>query len=276
MKLPVLTNALALKLLQAETDFYTSRIGSIGERGDNPEGVEIRSFGGTTAFYIRTMPWGVFNCIKGFSGQDEDKLEHITAFYREKERKPQLDVNPAGSSPQLLQSLLRHGWVPESFHSVLYGSPLGQLPELPASIEVQEVHEEEQFDLYAEVHCVASGMSAVHKHHFINNNIGLLRRPGWRLFLARKDGNPAAVAAMHSSGGIASLALAATLPEYRRQGLHTALLQRRMYEAGLSGCELITAQAGFAGTSQNNMERVGLRMAWTRTVWTLSVPGSTQ
>lgn len=270
MKLPVMTQELAQRLQQSEIDFFTSRISSIGEREGNPEGVEIGHYGTAAAFYIRTMPWGLFNSVKGLTDQDEDKLEEIAAYYRARERKPQLDINPAGSSPKLLRSLIKKGWVQESFHSVLYGLPLSELPPLPASIVIREVQDHEQFDLYAEVHCVASGMSVVHKQHFINNNIGLLHRPGWRLFLAYMDGIPAAVASMHSSGDIASLALAATLPDYRNKGLQTSLLQRRMYEAGQSGCELVTAQAAFASTSQNNMERVGLRMAWTRTVWTLS------
>ncbi|MFB6363440.1 GNAT family N-acetyltransferase [Paenibacillus elgii] len=110
-------------------------------------------------------------------------------------------------------------------------------------------------------------MDIAHKHHFVNNNIGLLHRSGWKLFLAYWKDVPAAVAVMHVSGNIASFTLAVTNPEYRRKGLQTALLKWRMHEAYKVGCELVVAQAGFGSSSQNNMERVGMQMAWTRAVW---------
>ncbi|MNN24555.1 hypothetical protein D3C81_1379930 [compost metagenome] len=105
------------------------------------------------------------------------------------------------------------------------------------------------------------------KHHFINNNMGLLNRPGWKLFLATLDDVPAGVAGMHINGNIASCTLAATAPEYRNRGIQSALLQRRLYEAHLADCQLVAAQASFGSTSQNNMERAGFRIAWTRSVW---------
>lgn len=263
-----MSETLARRLQQAEIDYFRSRISSIAERAGNPEGVEIRTFGSTTGFYIKTMPWGLFNSVKGLSDEDTCKVGDIAAFYRERDRKPQVDISPVGSSPKLLSSLTEHGLVQEGFHSVLYGLPLQELPAVPDSVDIHEITDSAQFDQYAEVHCAASGMSLVHKHHFINNNIGLLHRPGWKLFLAYTDGIPAAVAAMHISGGIASCALAATLPPYRRRGLQTALLQRRIHEAYKEDCELVTAQASFASTSHNNMERVGMQLAWTRAVWT--------
>lgn len=270
MIMPIMTEKLAMRLQQAEIDYLSSRIRSIGKRTGNPEGVDIRTFGNTTAYYIQTMPWGIFNSVKGLSDEDIEQVGNIAAFYRKRDRNPQIDLCPVGTSPRLLRALAEHGFVQEGFHSVLYGLPLPELPEAPASLDIQEITDTEQFDLYAEVHCAASGMSLAHKHHFVNNNIGLLGRPGWRLFLGRIDGHPAAVAAMHLSKGIASCALAATLPAYRNRGLQTAMLKRRMHEAYKEDCELVTAQASFAGTSYNNMQRVGLQQAWTRAVWTFA------
>ena len=105
------------------------------------------------------------------------------------------------------------------------------------------------------------------KQHFVNNNIGLLNRAGWKIFLGYLNGIPAGVAVMHISSGIASLTLAATHPEYRNQGLQTALINRRLFEAYKAGCELVTAQASFGSTSQNNMERAGMQIAWTRSTF---------
>lgn len=58
MKLPIINEQLAKRIVNCETDYLTSRIRSIGERSGNPEGVEIKQLGDTTAFYIQSMPWG--------------------------------------------------------------------------------------------------------------------------------------------------------------------------------------------------------------------------
>ncbi|NOU68824.1 N-acetyltransferase [Paenibacillus sp. LMG 31461] len=267
MGLPVINEELAKRIVDSETDYFTSRISSIGERSGNPEGVEVRQLGNTTAFYIKKMPWGLFNSVKGFSQDDIDKLEAVTTFYRERNRAFQLDINPIGINLKMLRQLTEKGLFQDSFHSVLYGLPRCELPKLPSNIKIRQIDTEADFDLFAGIHCIGSGMDIVHKHHFVNNNIGLLNRPGWKLFLALWDDVPAAVAVMHISNNIASFTLAATAPAFRRKGLQTSLLLWRMYEAYKSNSELVVAQASFGSSSQNNMERVGMQIAWTRSVW---------
>lgn len=265
---PILMDTeLAARIRQSEIDFTTSRISSIGERQGNPMGVDIRTFGHATAFAVKDMPWPTFNVVKGITDEDAGYVEDIVRFYRERQIAFQLDIDPAASGKQLFQALVRHGMCQQAFHAVLYGPPLQETPTLPAHIRIEEIENEADFEAYAEVHCVASGMSVAHKHHFVANNIGLLHRPGWRLFLACDNGIPAAVGVMHAIGSIASCTLAATVPEHRNRGLHRALLQKRMYEAAQAGCGLVVAQAAFAGTSHRNMERSGMRTAWTRAVW---------
>lgn len=267
MKLPVINQELAEKIQQSEIDYVSSRIHSIREREGNPEGVEIVNFGRTTAYYIQTMPWGIFNCVKGISDEEIDKLGDISQFYQAKDRSFQIDVNPVHCSSKLFEGLSKHGFYQSCFHSVLYGLPKEEPLKLPPYMKIVEIDNETEFDSYAEIHCLGSGMSLSDKHHFINNNIGLLNRPGWKLFLGYLNDIPAGVAVMHISNNIASCTLAATTPEYRNQGLQTALLQRRMYEAYKADCNLVVAQASFGSTSQNNMERAGFQMAWTRSIW---------
>ncbi|MDO3412479.1 GNAT family N-acetyltransferase [Saccharibacillus sp. CPCC 101409] len=52
---------------QSEIDYMTDRMLAIQGRAGNPEGVEIATFGGATAFYSRTMPWPSFNTVKGLT-----------------------------------------------------------------------------------------------------------------------------------------------------------------------------------------------------------------
>ena len=267
MNLPVIDETLAARLIQSETAFYESRIRSIGERPGNPEGVEIRRFGNAAAFYIKTMPWGLFNSVKGFARADIDRLDDVISFYRERNRVFQMDVDPLGFDSKALKQLAEKGLYQDGFQSVLYGVPASDPPPLPPNITIRQIENEADFDHYAGIHCVGSGMDIKHKHHFYNNNIGLLHRPGWKMYLALWDGTPAAVAVMFVDGGIASFTLAATAPEFRRRGLQTALLRWRMHEAYRSGCELVAAQASFDSSSRRNMERIGMRVAWMRAIW---------
>lgn len=269
MNLPVITEELAKRIQQSEIEFFNSRISSIGKRSDNPEGVEIKKVGHSIAFYIKTMPWGLFNSVKGFSVNDLDRLDEIINFYREKERKFQLDIDPIQVSPNMFRQLVEKGLYQESFHSILYGLPSKEKPELPHNITIEQIYDKTDFEHFAGIHCVGSGMDIAHKHHFVNNNIGLLNRLGWKLYMAYWNEKPAAVAVMYYSGNIASFTLAATAPEFRRNGLQSSLLKWRMHEAYKAGCELVVAQASFGSSSQNNMERVGMQVAWTRAVWTI-------
>ncbi|MGO4344232.1 N-acetyltransferase [Paenibacillus sp. MCAF9] len=267
MKLPILNEVLIKRIQQSEMEYLTSRISSIGERLGNPEGVESNHYGQAVAYYIRTMPWSIFNSVKGLGDEDSDKLEEIIKFYKARDRSFQIDLDPIKCTAALFGKLAELGFRQNGFHSVLYGLPSEDKPVLPPHITISEVVTEEVFDHYAEIHCLGSGMSLSDKHHFVNNNIGLLNRKGWKIYLAYLNDIPAGVGVMHmNEDGIASCALAATAPAFRNQGLQTALLSRRLHEAHLAGCELVVAQASFGSSSQHNMERAGLHIAWTRSI----------
>lgn len=91
----------------------------------------------------------------------------------------------------------------------------------------------------------------------------------WRCFVALLDGQPAAYGALYvASNGIGVCAGAATLPAYRNRGAQTALLQHRIALARQAGCTHVVMQAQPGSTSERNMQRLGLRLAYTSVVWT--------
>jgi ribosomal protein S18 acetylase RimI-like enzyme len=96
---------------------------------------------------------------------------------------------------------------------------------------------------------------------------------GWRLYLARVDGEPAGAAVLTVGDGIGYLANASTLPEYRRRGVQTALIARRLADASAAGVELVCSGTAFGSPSQRNLERAGLHVAYTKAVWRLTDRG---
>jgi GNAT superfamily N-acetyltransferase len=95
-------------------------------------------------------------------------------------------------------------------------------------------------------------------------------------FLARVDGEPAggATGAIMREAGIAALFGTSTLPEFRRRGVQTALINRRLWEAAGQGCEYAVVSTMPGSGSQRNMERRGFRVAYTKLVMVRTWPES--
>jgi GNAT superfamily N-acetyltransferase len=89
-------------------------------------------------------------------------------------------------------------------------------------------------------------------------------------FLAELDDEPGAAGVLCLHEGVALFGGSATVPEMRRRGLQTALLDERMRYAFDHGCDLAMMAAQPGSDSQRNAERKGFRIAYTRTKWGLS------
>lgn len=68
--------------------------------------------------------------------------------------------------------------------------------------------------------------------------------------------------------GVAMLAGAATLPAFRKRGVHSALFVERLRRARDAGCDLAVMGAKPGSASQRNAERKGFRVAYTKAVMT--------
>jgi GNAT superfamily N-acetyltransferase len=90
--------------------------------------------------------------------------------------------------------------------------------------------------------------------------------PGFRQYLARRTGEVAGGGAMRVDEGVAQLCGAATLPPHRRRGVQSTLLQARLLDAARSGCDLavVTTQPG--SKSQENVQRVGFVLLYSRAI----------
>jgi GNAT superfamily N-acetyltransferase len=90
--------------------------------------------------------------------------------------------------------------------------------------------------------------------------------PGFRRYLAMVDGVPAGGASLRLDAGVAQLCGAATRPDFRRRGIQSALLGRRLADAAASGCDVavVTTQPG--SKSEANALRSGFSILYTRAV----------
>jgi hypothetical protein len=87
---------------------------------------------------------------------------------------------------------------------------------------------------------------------------------GFHRYYAQIDGQLAGVAMLRLDEGLAQFCGAATLPGFRRRGVQTALLHRRLADAFHNGCELalMTTQPG--SKSQQNGYKQGFTLLYSR------------
>ena len=83
-------------------------------------------------------------------------------------------------------------------------------------------------------------------------------------YLASIDGRIAGGGTLAVRGRIAGLLGASTLPEFRNQGVQTALLFARLRRAVETGCELAMSLAQPGSISQRNITRQGFQTLYTR------------
>jgi GNAT superfamily N-acetyltransferase len=83
-------------------------------------------------------------------------------------------------------------------------------------------------------------------------------------YLARIDGRVAGGATLALRGTVAGLFGASTLPDFRKRGVQTALLHKRMQRAAEARCTLAMSLAQPGSDSQRNITRLGFNTLYTR------------
>lgn len=104
-------------------------------------------------------------------------------------------------------------------------------------------------------------------------NRALLATPGLTALVARADGEVMAAASVFIDGVVAVLGGAATIPRYRRNGAHLALIAARLELASRAGCDLAVVTADPGSISARNSERSGFDLVCTHAVMAAPGPG---
>ena len=266
---PVVTAELADRLERAEAEYMASDMEALRTDDDNPLGVDVKHFGDATALAMKGLDDWEFNRTIGLRDHGPAEIDSVLGWYRERRVDCRVDVAPMLCSKRVLRDLAERGFYQSGFHTVLYGEPGSGRPAAGEGVEVSEVGAGEMgvfADLYM-VYLDDLDIAPELRRRAKANVEARHPLPGWRLYVAAIDGAPAAFAALFLSGGVGSLAGAATAPRFRGRGCQSALIRRRIADAAAEGCDLIAGQAAPGSSSQRNMERAGLRVAYTKAVW---------
>jgi GNAT superfamily N-acetyltransferase len=195
-------------------------------------------------------------------------LDTVERFFFERGASVNLEISPfAGVAA--LDLLCARKYRPIELSNVLCRSTEKLAPEPQGNITVRIIRPDES-ELWAQINTRGWTHDYPDLHDFLSRTSAVSsNREHNLLFLAEIDGQPGAAGALSVYEGVALFAGAATVPEFRRRGLQTALLQERMRCAFEHGCDLAMMVAEPGTRSQRNAERAGFHIAYTRTKWRL-------
>lgn len=264
--LPHLTNSLIRRFEELEALTTEDRLRGMQAQPGNPWGIEIRRFGRATAFLARKIPVHQFNRVLGVGIEDLGLLDDLAAFGRQSPVAFGIEILPGDLDEHLSKELSVLEYRQCEFHAGFYG-PASADVGLRSAVAVKRVDKATEFEEFLETHFEAYELPAALKDIIVPNMRPWRTFSDWHLYLAEIDGAPAAAAVLRIHGRLGYLASAATVPRFRRRGCQSALLARRIEDAAEIGCDLVCSQAAFGSTSHHNLERAGLRLAYTKAIW---------
>jgi hypothetical protein len=219
-------------------------------------------FDGVSSPCTQTFGLGIFEELS------EQTLDQIELFFSSHAAPVVHEVSPfAGVAA--LDLLCRRGYRPIELSSVMFQPVLQANTNLAGSVTVR-ITEPHESELWSKIS--ARGWAPDHPElmdFLMDFGAVTAAREQTVCFLAEADGNPGAAGVMTMHEGIALFGGASTVPELRKRGLQTALLEARMRCAFDHCCDLAMMVALPGSDSQRNAERKGFQIAYTRTKWQL-------
>jgi GNAT superfamily N-acetyltransferase len=227
--------------------------------------------GGVATFAEADSPYNKVAGV-GFAGvPDEAAWEKVESAFAERHAATQVELAHL-ADPEIAPLLSDRGYRLEGYENVLgFDLRAGPEPVLPPGIEVRRSGAAE-FDAWLAVvvegslHPDTDGLPwhDDFPREILENAERDSAAAGLVRYVARRDGVVAGGAEFRIDGDIAQLAGAATAPAHRRRGVQTALLAARLADAAAAGCEVavITTQPG--SKSQQNSQRRGFDLLYTR------------
>jgi GNAT superfamily N-acetyltransferase len=265
--------ALAERIERGEAQLIAKATEAARRRTSDAAGFVIPVAGGVATFAEHGSP---FNKVAGlgFGGTPSPAgLDEIERAFADAGTAVQIELAHL-ADPAVLAFLSERGYRPVGFENVLGRALEGEVERvMPPGIEVRRSGDDE---LGAWLGVVVDGVAhpdaqGVPAHEEFSRDVveraerdfaaaGVVR------YAALRDGIVAGGAGMRLAEGVAQLKGAATAPAHRRRGVQTALLSARLADAAAAGCDVAVITTQPASTSQQNAQRRGFDLLYTRAI----------
>jgi len=262
----MLSADVAERVEHADIDYMAARIDALAGMAGNPHGAHVRRCEDATAFLVAADPNPFYNNVMGMTARSVGHLAELGEWYARHDTVFRVDVTPQAASDVLFAALREAGLAHVGFFGALYATPeavAGDITGGIADVSIEPAEIEEYASVYVEGMVYPAAQAAT----MSASVLVLSSVPGVHLCRARIGGRTVGVGLVHVLGRTAYLAAASTLVDARGRGVQLALIARRAALAASLGCDLLVGHAAFGSSSQRNLERAGLRMAYTKALW---------
>jgi GNAT superfamily N-acetyltransferase len=272
---------LASRIERADCRLLTDSAEAIRKRNREAEVLVMPIAGGVAAFTGVGSPLTKVAGL-GFAGAvDEKELGTIEQAWAHRGAEVQVELSCL-AEPSIGKMLTHRGYELRGFENVLGRSLTAAEDAKPTAPAIDiRVSGTDEFSSWLDV--VVTGFATpdqqgVPSHEtfpreLLERIIGDMAEAGGLIrYLARVDGAPAGGASMKISDGVAQMCGAATLPAFRRQGVQTALLWTRLESAGRSGADVATVTTLPGSKSQENVQKKGFELLYTRAILVKPAP----
>lgn len=227
------------------------------------ESYSVFEFPGGSSLFVGRSP---FTTTHGF-GTDkathhEELLTKIESFYERFDFLSSLSL-PSVADNEIWKLMARRGYQIVAFRNVYAYVANGELPASPG-MDIREAESEEELRLWLQV--VSDGFAGKELTEPDTVSLGQSTKTGNRFFIGFVDGRPAAASALYMRGDFARLGGMGTLVQHRGKGLQQAMIRQRLELAIKSGCKLITSDTTPGNNSQRNLERLGFKLVYVRSI----------
>lgn len=230
----------------------------------------IRIGGCGAATLLRFDDAAYFNRAYVYDEAITEEMEDVEAFYDGSPHGCQLIAPMLPSYSPIEQTCLQRGWLPADRYAWLESTNVLCRPTLSrAHFEVRAPLVEERTQ-FLQAFLLACGADRVKTTGAVEHMRHLFSNPDLGFFMALRHGRPAGVAMMYRAGTTALLGGGATLPGYRGEGCHTALIAARVRRAMELGCDQVCGWALAGSQAHLNLGHAGLRTV--NTVVTYRLP----
>jgi ribosomal protein S18 acetylase RimI-like enzyme len=274
------STALAARIEHAEAGLIAAGTEAARQRGGAAFAIPIG--GGAACFAGETSP---FNKVVGlgFGGApDGAGLDAIETAFSAEDVATQVELSHL-ADPDIGAMLTGRGYALVGFENVL-GRPLDGTEHrvAPRGVEIRPSGDDE-FETWLDV--VVDGFAApdtqgVAPHEeFPREMIAAatldMATAGATRYVAVHDGVIAGAGSVRMADGVAQLTGAATLPAHRRHGIQTALLAARLVDAAAAACDIAVVTTAPGSKSQENVQRRGFHLLYTRAILVKPAPEPT-
>jgi len=253
------------RTLAVDISYTISRMKVLERLPGNPIGINYRWVDETAVALMSRLP--SFARVVGLRAGHEQHIEGLVGWYREHDIKPTFEMVPGHYDASLGRELTRLGFFQSGFHVSLIGEP-ARVDRADDPVTIDRVATADSMEDYLAAYVAGWGIAEKDQAQFKVNVRPWLNQTGWSLYVARLNGQPAAAATLYLKDGVGYLADATTSPVFRQRGCQSALLRRRICDAAAAGVDTVFSGAAPFSTSHRNMERVGMRVQFVRSLWT--------